>query len=204
MFEAVSTTLNNFIEDLSAGDILNERVNGLNKMAEYIKNKNGQHVNLIFICTHNSRRSHLAHVFAQTAAEYYGLTNISTFSGGTEKTKFNENAVYALKKCGFEIKKSGDEENPLYHVKYSNEKPPVECFSKEFNEEPNPNENFAAVMVCSSADEACPFIPGADARFSIPYEDPKKSDGTGEEEKVYFEKCKEIAADMFYVFGKVV
>ena len=55
-------------------------------------------------------------------------------------------------------------------------------------------------MTCSSADEACPIIPGADFRLTLTYRDPKESDGTPEESATYDERCAQIAREMFHLF----
>ncbi len=63
-----------------------ERKKALEKIALYVQSRidAGQEAKLTFICTHNSRRSHLAQVWAQTAACYYGVPSIKTYSGGIE------------------------------------------------------------------------------------------------------------------------
>ena len=82
-----------------------ERKESLKNISGYIIDKinNQQSANLIFICTHNSRRSHFGQIWAHTAAFYYSIKNIHTFSGGTEATAFNINAINALKRVGFII-----------------------------------------------------------------------------------------------------
>ena len=77
----------------------------LNELAIYIKETltTKKEVQLVFICTHNSRRSHMAQIWAQTAAFYYDIRNIHTYSGGTQKTAFNSSAVKALQEVGFKI-----------------------------------------------------------------------------------------------------
>lgn len=186
--------------------IVNEtRKNELDRLVSYVNkgvNKK-KPIRLIFICTHNSRRSHMGQLWAQAASVYYNIPNIICYSGGTEETAFNYRSVKALQKAGFNISAKEKRENTLYEVLYSAQKEPITAFSKKFLHSENPQENFAAIMTCSDADEACPFIPGADARFSVQYEDPKISDNTEHEEQVYDERCKEIAAEMFYLFSKV-
>jgi arsenate reductase len=156
--------------------------------------------NLIFICTHNSRRSHFAQIWAQVAAFYFGVKGIHTFSGGTETTAFNERAVSALKEVGFDIS-SGIGSNPVYHIKYSEEAPILEAFSKKFGEVPNPISEFYAVMTCSDVDETCPLVPGALERIPLYYLDPKEADNTPEEAARYEERCFQIATEMCYLFG---
>ncbi|MCB0748015.1 MAG: protein-tyrosine-phosphatase [Ignavibacteriae bacterium] len=182
-----------------------ERKQLLESFAEFISNKNekDEEVNLIFICTHNSRRSQFAQVWAKTSAEYYGIKNINSFSGGTEATAFNLRAVNALGKVGFEINKSDENENPIYSIQYSEKLEPLNCFSKIYNNSFNPQNNFTAIMTCSDADENCPIVFGADERFPIRYEDPKKFDDTDLEEIKYDERCREIAREMLFTFSLV-
>lgn len=73
------------------------------------------------------------------------------------------------------------------------------CFSKKFEDDFNPDKNFAAIMTCSDADENCPFVSGAEFRKPITYVDPKESDGTDREAAVYDERCRQIATEMFYM-----
>ncbi len=185
--------------------ISNERKELLNELARYISQKvrNHEEVNLNFICTHNSRRSHMGQIWGQTAAEYYGIENVKCFSGGTEATAFNPRAVKAIREFGFIITQKDNSGNPLYLVKYSDEKEPLICFSKVYNDEFNPQNNFAAIMTCSDADENCPVVFGAEARFPIRYKDPKEYDNTELESKMYKERFDEIGREMLYLFSNV-
>ncbi|MDZ7763692.1 MAG: hypothetical protein U5K00_04605 [Melioribacteraceae bacterium] len=144
------------------------------------------------MCTHNSRRSHISQIWAQTAAEYYNIPNVKCYSGGTEATAFNPRAVNAMTKAGFKIEKKDNSDNPVYLVYYSDEKEPVKCFSKVYSDEFNPQKDFAAIMTCSDADENCPVVFGAEARFPIRYDDPKEFDGTELEEEKYDERVEQI------------
>lgn len=181
-----------------SSNISPERKKTLDEMAAYIKKS--QIVNLTFICTHNSRRSHMGQIWAAAAAAYYGLHhNVRTFSGGTETTAFNPRAIEALKRAGVHINMIEESANPVYEVSYADFESPLHCFSKIYTHDSNPKSNFAAVMTCSQADEACPLVAGANARFAIPYEDPKKADGTAKEAAAYDERSLQIASEMMYV-----
>jgi protein-tyrosine-phosphatase len=177
----------------------------LKELSNYVRSKDSlnEQSNLIFICTHNSRRSHMSQLWAQTAAYYYGVTNVRCFSGGTETTAFNPRSIKALSKAGFEIVQTEKGENPVYEIRYANDREPEKAFSKKIDDDPNPKNNFAAVMTCSDANEACPFVPGAAFRIAIPYIDPKEADNTPAEELIYDERCLQIAIEMFYVFSQV-
>ncbi len=182
-----------------------ERKELLNEFSDYISNKlkDGKEVNLTFICTHNSRRSHISQIWAQTAAEYYGIPNIKCYSGGTEATAFNPRAVKALQKAGFKIDKQDDSNNPVYLVYYSDDKEPLECFSKVYSDKFNPQNDFAAIMTCSDADENCPIVFGAEVKFPIRYDDPKDYDDTELEEINYDERVEQIGREIAFVFANV-
>lgn len=166
------------------------------------KRRKGDSAKLVFICTHNSRRSHLSQIWAATLAEYFGLEGIETYSGGTEATAFNPRAVEAIKRAGFTVE-NPDGHNPRYNVFYDVDEEPLVCYSKTFNDEANPDKSFVAVMTCSDADQNCPVVPGAEFRITIPYEDPKQADGTPQEAQTYDERCRQIAAEMSYLLSQL-
>lgn len=197
--------LTEYINNLEhfASEISSDRKKVLKKISGYVTEKRDQNesTKLIFICTHNSRRSHFCQVWSAVLAEYLGLANIETYSGGTEATALHPNAVGALKRSGFEIENPGGE-NPRYKIYFDENEEPLICFSKTFDDPANPQENFAAVMTCSDADENCPFVPGAERRISLPYQDPKQADGTPQEKETYDERCRQIATEMWYLMSQ--
>jgi len=158
---------------------------------------------LIFICTHNSRRSHLAQVWAQAAAAYYHVTNVVSFSGGTETAACNIRTIRALQRAGVSIVNSTGGTNPVYLAQWSESVPPAKLYSKTFSDPANPQIGFAAFLCCDQADAKCPIVQGAAARFSTPYVDPKASDGTDKESATYDERCRQIAREMFYLISLV-
>lgn len=158
---------------------------------------------VVFVCTHNSRRSHLAQLWAQAAAWERGLDGVTTYSAGTEATAFNPRAVAALRRAGLEIPEPSPSENPVYEVRLDTAHPPVACFSKRFDDPSIPREAFIAVIVCNDAAENCPVIPSATHRVPLPYRDPKESDGTPNESAVYDARSEQIRADMQTLFDKV-
>ncbi|MEQ8554954.1 MAG: protein-tyrosine-phosphatase [Cyclobacteriaceae bacterium] len=196
-------TLSTTIDQVISQDIPDERKQVLAPLIAYIQEKLDQQadVNLNFICTHNSRRSQFSQIWAQTAADYYGIP-VKSFSGGVEVTAFNERAVASIKRSGFKVTSEGDT-NPVYTVFHSDNKKGISLFSKLFDDPVNQSDHFAAVMTCSHADENCPFIPGAEKRIPVLYEDPKAFDGTPEEASKYDERSVQIAAEMFYVFSMI-
>jgi protein-tyrosine phosphatase/arsenate reductase len=176
----------------------------LEKVSNYIQNKQecDQPVNLVYICTHNSRRSHFGQVWAAVAATYYGFNEVNTFSGGTEATAFNPNAINALRQSGFEVVQEKEEYNPIYKVQFG-ENLFTKCFSKVYDHEVNPKSSFAAIMTCSDAEENCPFIPGVELRIGTTYDDPKAFDGTPQQDEKYLERSNQIALECLYVFSQI-
>lgn len=176
----------------------------LAKLGHYIQSRLDQEltINLVYVCTHNSRRSHFGQVWAAVAAEYYNIPNVKTFSGGTETTAFNPNAIEALRSTGFEISVLEDGTNPVYKVCFGDDASTL-CFSKVYDDHRNPDSGFAAIMTCSDAEENCPFIPGADLRIATTYEDPKAFDGTPLQNEKYLERSNQIALECLYVFSLI-
>jgi arsenate reductase len=191
LVENINVFRSHFIE------ISDERKEILNQLIDVINNNIKK---LVFICTHNSRRSQMSQLWARVAADYYSIDGIETFSGGTEATAFNPRAVSALEKMGISFEKSG-EDNPEYTFESKGNK--YKYFSKKYDDESNPKDNFCAVMTCSDADENCPYIPGANSRVSLKYDDPKEFDGTELEEEKYLERSMQIATELFYLMSKV-
>ena len=175
-------------------------------VANYIRGLSAESepAKLIFICTHNSRRSHFSQIWAQIAAEYYGIKGVETFSGGTEATAFNPRAVAAVQRCGLRIVADpSNATNPRYRVFSSDSSVPQLCFSKAYGDPPNPTQKYCAVMNCSQADDACPTVMGCDLRIPIRYEDPKIADDTTIESQRYDERSAQICREMLYMMSLV-
>ena len=188
------------IEEISA-----ERKAILEPLVEFIQTKinEQQEIRLNLICTHNSRRSHLAQIWAQTAAAYFNIKNVFCYSGGTEATAMFPMVAKTLEKQGFKIKVIADTNNPIYAIKYTDNEHPIICFSKKYDDSFNPSTEFAAILTCSQADGGCPFITGAEKRIAITFEDPKVFDNTLQQAEKYEERSLQIATEMFYVFSQI-
>jgi arsenate reductase len=197
--EYINTMKKDFIK------IPQDRLDELDKIAAFIQKQveTSQPVQLTYICTHNSRRSHFGQIWAATAAFYYHIPQVKTYSGGTEASAFNERAVAACQRAGFDITKTSEGKNPVYKVVFAAGAEPLEAFSRKYDDASNPQSNFCAIMTCSQADEACPIVKGASARVAVPYDDPKAFDGTAQEGTKYDERCRQIATETLYVFSKV-
>ena len=202
MYHTLSKTIRDFQEN---HQISEARKVTLQPLIDFVQNKanSQQTINLNFICTHNSRRSHLSQVWAQVAAYYFTIPRVYCYSGGTEETAMHSKIVETLTDNGFTISRITDGLNPVYAIKYDDNEPPVIGFSKKYDHPFNPAATFAAIMTCSQADEGCPFISGAEKRIPVTFEDPKISDNTPEQTQVYAKRSVEIAAEMFYVFSKI-
>lgn len=199
--------LRELLDRLEVDTIALSRKRDLQPLIDYIKSKvaSKKSIQLNFICTHNSRRSHLCQVWAQTIASYYDIKLVQCYSGGTEVTAIYPTILSTLEAQGFEIykKKKKNKSNQKYFIEFSEIVPPVTGFSKVFDDSFNPSSSFAAIMTCDHASDNCPIVPGAEQRISITYIDPKVSDGTPEEKATYEERSIEIATEMKYVFSQI-
>jgi arsenate reductase len=180
------------------------RKDALDDVASFVSNtrSGGATAELVFVCTHNSRRSQMAQLWAAAAAVHFDVDRARAYSGGTEVTAFNCRAVAALDRAGFTVLNPGGQ-NPCYRFSFAEDGPATVCFSKKWDDPSNPKSGFAAIMTCSDADEACPVIPGAALRAPVRYDDPKISDDTPGEKMAYDERCRQIATEMLYLFSRV-
>lgn len=193
------------IDALKNLKVSNDRKLALQPFIEYVQSKvsGNENVNLNFICTHNSRRSHLSQVWAQAAVHYFNIKNVYCYSGGTEATAMFPMAVEALSVAGFQIAKLSETENPVYSIKYAENEHPIIGFSKTYDSDFNPKKEFAALISCSHADENCPVILGCESRILVRYEDPKVFDNTPQQAEKYIERSNQIASEMLYVFSQI-
>ncbi len=201
LFKSIEQHFSKFSDE----NISEDRKLVLQILVEYIqlKKANNETIRLNFICTHNSRRSHLSQIWAQTMANYFGVKNVFCYSGGTEATALFPKIVETLINQGFEIQQLSENKNPVYAVKFAENEPAVICFSKTYNDKFNPKNNYAAILTCNQADENCPIVIGAEARFPIKYDDPKAFDGTELQNEKYAERSLEIAQEMWWVFKEI-
>ena len=112
----------------------------------------GKPLDVVVVCTGNSRRSILGATMGNIAAAYYGMPEIRFHSGGTAPTAFNARTVNALKEIGVEIEPTGKEAargepqtaNPVYRVRWGSPggtgEPALEAteFSKHYDDPANP------------------------------------------------------------------
>lgn len=193
------------IKSLQPETISEERKAVLQPLIEFIqlKHSNNQEIRINFICTHNSRRSHLSQVWAQTMAYHFNIKNVYCYSGGTEATALFPVAAKTLENSGFEVKTISEGKNPVYTIKYGANEHPIIGFSKKLDDDFNPKTEFVAIMTCDSANEACPFVSGAEKRIPITYEDPKAFDNTPQQAEKYNERSLQIATELYYVFSQI-
>lgn len=201
----MNTQLKAYFDALNLAKISAERQAILQPLADYVAAKitYQQPINLTFICTHNSRRSHLGQVWAQVAAAYFGVENVYCFSGGTEATACNPRTIAAFERAGLKVTKTTESDNPVYEISFDDSSQSIIAFSKVYDQAPNPSRGFVAIMTCDHAEANCPYIPGAEKRLPIMYVDPKISDDTLAESTTYDARCRQIATEMKWVFDKV-
>ena len=201
----VFESIEEIISTLNVASISNERKAVLKPLIDFIQTKTleNQEIRLNFICTHNSRRSHLSQIWAQTIAHYFNLKNVFCYSAGTEATALFPMIIETLQNAGFKMNKSSESNNPRYTIMFSENEQPIIGFSKTLDDEFNPTSKFATIMTCTQADEGCPFITGAEKRISVPFEDPKVFDNTPQQAKKYKERSLQIATEMKYVFSQI-
>ena len=201
----MNTKLNHYISDLANLVVSEERKLILQPLIDYMQKckKDNQATRLNFICTHNSRRSHLSQIWAQTMAHYFGIDKVSCYSSGTEATAVYPKIIETLQAVGFEISTIQAATNSVYAIKFDANEAPIIGFSKTIDAPFNPQSEFAAIMTCTQADLGCPYVAGASARISLPFEDPKAFDNSPDVLVHYEARSRQIATELFYVFSQL-
>ncbi|KOY50824.1 low molecular weight phosphatase family protein [Polaribacter dokdonensis] len=201
----MNAKIEELIKNLNIDDISAERKKVLQPLTDFIAQKKSSNklIRINFICTHNSRRSHLGQIWAQTMAAFFDVKNVVTYSGGTETTAMFPKVGETLANQGFKIQKLSETNNPVYAIKFDENSNPIIAFSKKYSDDFNPKSNFAAIMTCSHADGNCPFIAGAEKRIPITYDDPKLFDNTEQQNKKYEDRSLQIATEMKYIFANI-
>lgn len=200
----METTINqSAVEKALSHPISEERKALLLTAAEAIYNhyKEKGILQMVFVCTHNSRRSQLSEVLALLAAQQYNLS-VSTFSAGTEATAVHENTMLALKEVGVSYS-TIQQENQVAYSLTGKEMAEKTLFSKTLTHESLPTSDFFAFMTCDQAAENCPFVPGAVKRIPLTYKDPKVSDNTPEALATYGKTATQILSEMMFIFAQI-
>jgi len=194
-----------YISQLNSVDLNQERKAILQPLVAFLQKSiaTKASIRLNFICTHNSRRSHLSQIWAQTMAHYFGIDKVSCYSSGTEATAVYPKIIETLQAVGFEISTIQAASNSVYAIKFDANEAPIICFSKTIDAPFNPQSQFAAIMTCTQADLGCPYVAGASARISLPFEDPKAFDNSPDVLVHYEARSRQIATELFYVFSQL-
>jgi len=196
-----NSPFNNKVEQLISefGKIAEERKLILKELGRIVNTESP--VNLNFICTHNSRRSQMAQVWGQAAANFFGFDNVRCFSSGTEVSAVHPNTLEALKLSGFNIAQLTDSPNGHYQVSMGEAYSTILIYSKLVGDIVNPRSGFIAIMTCSNADKNCPIVEGAAKRISLNYDDPGMFDAKPDAKQRYLETADRIGREMLYIFG---
>jgi len=196
--DKVKARIKEFILKLNTNKIQGGRIEILNKIAKDInKNQDLNHYpDLLFVCTHNSRRSQFAEIWAKTIAFIYNK-KINIFSAGITEENFNWRAINVLQKIGFSITNDSK-----YHVEFSKNHKPIKMYSKTIDHI-NSENPLIAVMICAEANADCPNVNTAIKKRLLSYLDPKKWDNTKLEKIKYLETCTMIATEISYLFSKI-
>lgn len=202
-YPTLSTYISQSITEFDT--IPNDRKKELEKLVTFIQHrvKSDLPIPIVFMCFHNSRRSHMAQIWAHVASLHYDIPKVVSTSAGMEVTAFNPHAVEALKRAGFLVNKMTSGENPVYEIRFSNSLMPLSHYSKLYSHYLSYMKDFSAVMTCEDADNKCKAIDGCSARVAMYYTDPRKHDNTEIAQEEYDKTCRLISKEMLYVFSKI-
>jgi arsenate reductase len=195
----VKTSLVLYLLSLSKETISPSRLKVLQSIAQSASQPDFK--GFLFVCTHNSRRSQIAQVWAAFLSDLFHL-DLTHFSAGTEATACSTEMLKALKRAGFNVFK--DDESPdIYHIGWRGEETQMDVYSKAIQDIRLHDAGLVAIMVCDDAQEQCPVVPHALDRFALTYVDPGTSDDTDVSTSAYDLACRMIGNELLYLFSKV-
>lgn len=156
-------------------------------------------LNVIFVCTHNSRRSQFAQFWLDTFLHNFGIENYNIFSAGTVETEVHKNVISVIEHYGFTVTKDSEINNKKYKIALGKGYE-INLFSKEITSVLEAGlGSFVLIFVCDSAYENCPFVIENQKHFSLTFEDPGRYDEDLNALE-YYQKCAyKIAAEMHYL-----
>ena len=135
---------------------------------------------VLFLCTGNSCRSHLAEGFLRAAAQ--GRFRVAS-AGSKPAGYVHPLAIQVMAEVGIDISSHGSK-----HL-------------SEFLHQPVET----VITVCGNADQACPIFPGQVNRHHWPFTDPAHATGTVEEQLQVFREVRDQIRRVFeaYAAGRV-
>ena len=183
-FDEFFYRLNNFSPEIKQKDRLELIANELNKK---IKETNV----LVFLCTHNSRRSQICEVWGSIFSLIY-KKEILINSAGTIKTSVHKEIFNVLKKCGVSV-------NENEEIAFKNLL--IKLKSKTLDQ--IDAKKFIAIMTCSDAEKSCPIDSRSVKNINMFFKDPKVYDNTKYMEEEYLKTNSNIAEELNYIFKRI-
>ncbi|MCX6213575.1 hypothetical protein [Spirosoma sp.] len=213
LYPALAEYLKSAKKDLGA--IPETRRAELDKIALFIQNKRitDKNANLLFVSGDNARRSLLAQVWAQVAADYLGVENVHAFSGGNIASTVAPTIQKTLEKIGFQVNPVTLSGQPAYELRFDEKQPALTLFSKVYTDQANPKNNFGLILTCDPTE--CPgpdgptdriaksTVQGPAFKITLPYTPPRTAEGQANEAAVYNALNRQIATEMLYLFSNV-
>ena len=184
--------LNKYINKLENHKLEYHQKKRIEIIVERLYNKIKSISLIVFICTHNSRRSQFCEAWSKVLANRYGL-NISFSSAGTTKTSVYKEVINSLKRAGVDINEKG-----ILNI----EGKTSILYSKTLDD--IKENKFISITNCTDAEKNCPLDPRSHLNLNIFYDDPKKFDGMENEKKEYDKTSVSIAAEINVIFKSLV
>jgi len=185
-------SLDKYIDNLDNVILEDYQEKRVKKISQELKSSINTYKKIVFICTHNSRRSQLCEVWGSILSKRFNL-DLFFYSAGTKKTEVYTEVIKSLQRAGLEIDMEG--KIKLMHNQ-------IELHSKTLDE--IKEDEFIAMMTCSDAEKNCPVDQRSKKNIILFYDDPKKYDRTIHESNEYDKTCRLIASELNAIFKTLV
>ncbi|UZR93650.1 hypothetical protein [Chondrinema litorale] len=158
----------------------------------------GRNISFLFVCSDNSIRTQLCHIWIKAAAQYFSIQNLRFYSGGVSVKGIPQPLINTLKTAGFKVKVLTKTSNPHLAIKISKEQNLGVFYSKYINVKENPKENFCAIITCQDVERELNLNMRTYLKVTIPY-DSLEGLPEANEQKAYDLLSKKIAREMLYI-----
>tara|TARA_Y100001949_G_C15986510_1_gene330879 strand:+ start:2001 stop:2567 length:567 start_codon:yes stop_codon:yes gene_type:complete len=182
---------NKFFSRIDSFNPNQKRKKRLDNIASVINENLNKTRSIVFLCTHNSRRSQICEVWGKVFAEIY-RKKININSAGAFKTVVHSQVYESIVKCGLVV----DNKKEIFF-----DKKKFKLNSKTIDS--LTMKNFIAVMTCSNAEKSCPNDPRSIRNIKMFFNDPRIYDETDKMSREYLNTTIYIAEELNYIFKNI-
>ncbi len=187
----MNTNFKSFIRRVKNFNPSGNQIKRLDHVVRGIDKFIGECNTVVFLCTHNSRRSQYCEIWGNYFSSVY-KKSITFLSAGAVKTKVHKQIYKSLERVGVKV-----DRNSSINI----ENITIIPFSKTLSD--INKKQFISIMTCSNYEKTCPFDPRSLINLQLFYKDPKRYDNSNREAEEYDKTSFMIACEINYILKNI-